>query len=70
VVYSNVELLWIQRTTDDNHPSFDPKTTPTTNREAEIKHCRIAMLATVGWIVADFFKLPGTCCWLSFCADC
>jgi light-harvesting complex I chlorophyll a/b binding protein 1 len=28
-------------------------------REAELKHCRIAMLATVGWIVADFVKLPG-----------
>ena len=29
-------------------------------QEAEIKHCRIAMLATLGWIVADFFHLPGT----------
>jgi light-harvesting complex I chlorophyll a/b binding protein 1 len=28
-------------------------------REAELKHCRIAMLATVGWIVADFVRLPG-----------
>jgi light-harvesting complex I chlorophyll a/b binding protein 1 len=28
-------------------------------REAEIKHGRIAMLATLGWIVADFVKLPG-----------
>jgi light-harvesting complex I chlorophyll a/b binding protein 1 len=28
-------------------------------QEAEIKHCRIAMLAVVGWIVADFVKLPG-----------
>lgn len=28
-------------------------------REAEIKHSRIAMLATVGWIVADFVQLPG-----------
>jgi light-harvesting complex I chlorophyll a/b binding protein 1 len=28
-------------------------------REAELKHGRIAMLATVGWIVADFVKLPG-----------
>ncbi len=29
-------------------------------QEAEIKHCRIAMLATLGWIVADFVHLPGT----------
>jgi len=28
-------------------------------REAELKHGRIAMLATLGWIVADFVKLPG-----------
>lgn len=28
-------------------------------REAEIKHCRISMLAIVGYIVADFVKLPG-----------
>jgi light-harvesting complex I chlorophyll a/b binding protein 4 len=28
-------------------------------REAEIKHGRIAMLATLGWIAADFVKLPG-----------
>lgn len=28
-------------------------------QEAEIKHCRIAMLATLGWIVADFVHLPG-----------
>lgn len=28
-------------------------------REAEIKHCRIAMLATLGFIFADFVKLPG-----------
>lgn len=28
-------------------------------REAELKHCRIAMLATLGWIVADFLHLPG-----------
>eukprot|EP01031_Cornospumella_fuschlensis_P033685 gene33685-40750_t len=28
-------------------------------REAEIKHGRIAMLATLGYIVADFVKLPG-----------
>ena len=28
-------------------------------REAEIKHGRIAMLATAGWIFADFVKLPG-----------
>lgn len=28
-------------------------------REAELKHGRIAMLATLGYIVADFIKLPG-----------
>eukprot|EP01035_Chromulina_nebulosa_P016952 gene16952-22444_t len=28
-------------------------------REAELKHGRIAMLATAGYIVADFVKLPG-----------
>eukprot|EP01040_Poterioochromonas_malhamensis_P003588 gene3588-3833_t len=28
-------------------------------REAELKHCRIAMLATVGFIATDFFHLPG-----------
>jgi len=28
-------------------------------REAELKHGRIAMLATLGWITADFVKLPG-----------
>jgi hypothetical protein len=28
-------------------------------REAELKHGRIAMLATLGYIVADFVKLPG-----------
>lgn len=28
-------------------------------REAEIKHCRIAMLAVLGWVVADFVHLPG-----------
>lgn len=29
-------------------------------QEAEIKHCRIAMLATLGWIVADLgIHLPG-----------
>lgn len=27
--------------------------------EAEIKHCRIAMLAVVGWIATEFVKLPG-----------
>lgn len=28
-------------------------------REAELKHCRIAMLATLGFIAAEFVKLPG-----------
>ena len=28
-------------------------------REAELKHGRVAMLATLGWIAADFVKLPG-----------
>eukprot|EP00607_Mallomonas_marina_P000078 CAMPEP_0182424932 /NCGR_PEP_ID=MMETSP1167-20130531/11230_1 /TAXON_ID=2988 /ORGANISM="Mallomonas Sp, Strain CCMP3275" /LENGTH=170 /DNA_ID=CAMNT_0024605143 /DNA_START=125 /DNA_END=637 /DNA_ORIENTATION=- len=28
-------------------------------QEAELKHCRIAMLAVVGWIVPSFFTLPG-----------
>ena len=29
-------------------------------REAEIKHGRVAMLATAGWLAVDFgFKLPG-----------
>lgn len=29
-------------------------------REAELKHGRVAMLATLGFIVADFMKLPGS----------
>lgn len=28
-------------------------------REAELKHCRIAMLAVVGWIVSEVIHLPG-----------
>merc|ERR1719199_2201414 len=28
-------------------------------REAELKHCRVAMLATVGFAFTDFFTLPG-----------
>jgi hypothetical protein len=28
-------------------------------REAELKHCRVAMLATLGCIVQDVFKFPG-----------
>ena len=28
-------------------------------REAEIKHCRVSMLAFVGFIFTDFFTLPG-----------
>jgi hypothetical protein len=28
-------------------------------REAELKHGRVCMLATLGWIGADFVKLPG-----------
>ena len=28
-------------------------------REAELKHGRVAMLATLGWVFADFVKLPG-----------
>lgn len=28
-------------------------------REAELKHGRVAMLATLGWVGADFVKLPG-----------
>jgi hypothetical protein len=27
--------------------------------EAEIKHGRIAMLATLGWVITEFVKLPG-----------
>ena len=28
-------------------------------REAELKHCRVAMLATLGCIVQDVMKFPG-----------
>ena len=28
-------------------------------REAELKHCRVAMLATLGCIVQDVYKFPG-----------
>ncbi len=28
-------------------------------REAELKHCRVAMLATVGFVFTDFYHLPG-----------
>ncbi len=28
-------------------------------RESELKHCRIAMLGVVGWIVSEFVQLPG-----------
>ena len=28
-------------------------------QEAEIKHCRIAMLGTLGFIATEIFKLPG-----------
>ena len=28
-------------------------------REAEIKHCRVAMLAALGFVVTSFFHLPG-----------
>jgi len=28
-------------------------------REAEIKHCRVAMMAVVGFIFTDFYTLPG-----------
>jgi len=28
-------------------------------REAELKHCRVAMLATVGFAFTDFYTLPG-----------
>jgi light-harvesting complex I chlorophyll a/b binding protein 1 len=28
-------------------------------REAELKHGRIAMLATLGWIASEFVQLPG-----------
>merc|ERR1711988_156106 len=28
-------------------------------REAELKHCRVAMLAFVGFIFTDFYTLPG-----------
>jgi light-harvesting complex I chlorophyll a/b binding protein 1 len=28
-------------------------------REAELKHCRICMLAVVGWVATEFVKLPG-----------
>jgi hypothetical protein len=28
-------------------------------REAEIKHCRVSMLAFVGFIFTDFYTLPG-----------
>ena len=28
-------------------------------REAELKHCRVAMLAVVGFVFTDFYTLPG-----------
>lgn len=28
-------------------------------REAELKHCRLAMLGTLGFIITDFIRLPG-----------
>merc|ERR1719367_870082 len=28
-------------------------------REAELKHCRVAMLAFVGFLFTDFYTLPG-----------
>ncbi len=34
---------------------FDPRFL----REAELKHCRVAMLAAAGFVASDLFKLPG-----------
>jgi len=31
-------------------------------REAEVKHGRVAMFATIGWIVPEYFRFPGLLC--------
>jgi hypothetical protein len=53
---------WSQQVVPDNW--LDSPRTPIKTvewmREAEVKHCRLAMLAVVGWVAVDYgLRLPG-----------